>query len=99
MNITKYISKRYIVAIAAFVVWMVFLDPTSYFIHKELNDSIDKLETQRAHFKAEIAKDKQEIKVLKTDSGLERFARERYYMKKDDETIFIIETDSLKGEK
>lgn len=96
MKLFQYISKRYFIAISAFLVWMIFLDPTSYFIHKELDDQIEKLSRQKAHFEKEIANDKKQLQVLKTDSGLERYAREKYFMKKADEAIFIINTDSIK---
>ena len=47
--------------------------------------------------KREIEKDNKVIKKLSTEEGLEKFAREEYYMKRDNEEIFIIEyEDSLK---
>jgi hypothetical protein len=96
MNIFKHISKRYIIAISAFLVWIIFLDPTSYLIHKELDTEIDKLKNQKEYFQKVIKSDQEKIKVLESDSGLERYAREQYYMKKENESIFIIETDSIK---
>lgn len=96
MKIFNYISKRYFIAIGAFLVWIIFLDPTSYFIHKELDNEIEKLQEQKNHFEAVIKADNAKIKNLETDSGLIRYAREKYYMKKDNETTFIIETDSIK---
>ncbi len=99
MKLFQYISKRYFIAISVFLIWMIFLDPTSYFIHKELDDQIEKLSRQKAHFENEIKKDEEQLRVLKTDSGLERYAREKYFMKREDESIFIINTDSIKKEK
>ena len=75
----------------------LFFDANSYLIHHELNSDIDALETEKEYYRKEIEKDKKAIKKLSTEEGLEKFAREEYYMKRDSEEIFIIEyEDSLK---
>ncbi|MGO4911401.1 MULTISPECIES: FtsB family cell division protein [unclassified Leeuwenhoekiella] len=92
-------GNKYVLILLIFTIWMVFFDTNSWFIHKELNDEIDKLEGNRAYFKQEIKNDREQINKLKDSEELERFAREEYYMKKDKEEIFIIEyEDSLKTE-
>lgn len=76
---------------------MIFIDSNSLLIHRELNQDIEDLENEKEYYKNEIEKDKKAIKELSTDEGIERTARETYYMKKDDEDIYIIEyEDSLK---
>ena len=70
---------------------MLFFDAHSWFFHHELNSEIEELEYQKEHYKNEIAKDNKAIKELSTEEGVERAARENYYMKKDNEDIFIIE--------
>lgn len=74
-----------------FVVWMLFLDGSSWLLHRELNQEKQKLEGNRDYFKSEIEADKKQIEQLKDSAGLERFAREEYLMKKDNEEIYIIE--------
>ena len=52
---------------------------------------------KKVHLQKEIAKDKKALKALRNKKELERFAREEYYYKKENEEIFIIEyEDSLK---
>ncbi|WP_262501133.1 FtsB family cell division protein [Psychroserpens sp. Hel_I_66] len=83
-----------------FAVWMLFFDSNSLIIHSELNEDISDLENEKEYYRNEIEKDKKAIKELSTEDGIEKLAREKYYMKKDDEDIFIIEyEDSLKIEK
>ncbi len=95
----RILGNKYVLILLIFTIWMVFFDTNSWFIHKELNDEIDKLEGNRAYFKQEIKNDREQINKLKDSEELERFAREEYYMKKDKEEIFIIEyEDSLKTE-
>lgn len=93
----RILGNKYAIIFMIFMVWMVFFDTNSWFIHKELNDEIDKLEGNRRYFKEEINQDRTQINKLKDSQELERFAREEYYMKKEGEEIFIIEyEDSLK---
>ena len=75
---------------------MLFFDANSWLIHRELNNEIDDLEDQKEYYRKEIEKDKKALKKLNNEEGLEKFAREEYYMKRDNEEIFIIEyEDSL----
>ena len=79
-----------------FVIWMLFFDTNSFLTHVELNKEIKDLETEKEYYKREIEKDNKEIKKLSDDEGLEKFARETYYMKRENEEIYIIEyEDSL----
>ncbi|MCK0110078.1 septum formation initiator family protein [Flavobacteriaceae bacterium S0825] len=83
-----------------FAIWMLFFDSNSWFIHNELNNDIKALENEREYYKNEIKKDKKEIKKLSNDKGVEKYGREKYHMKKENEEIYIIEyEDSLKDNK
>jgi cell division protein FtsB len=83
-----------------FAVWMLFFDANSYLIHRELNNEMDALEDEKDYYKNEIEKDKKAIQELSTEEGIEKLAREKYYMKKENEEIYIIEyEDSLKNQK
>ncbi len=87
----KFLSNKYIWVLLFFITWMTFLDNYSYFDHRILNKEIDELEDNKNYYQEEIAKDNQNIKRLKNPDEIERYAREKYYMKKDSEDIYIIE--------
>ena len=70
---------------------MLFLDNYSYFDSRVLNKQIDELETNKKYYQEEIAKDQENIKLLKNPNQIEKYAREKYFMKKDSEDIYIIE--------
>lgn len=93
-------SNIYVLVSLVFVIWMLFFDTNSWwFTHRELNSEIEKLQMQKQHLQREIARDKEALNALRKKKELERFAREEYYYKKDNEEIFIIEyEDSLKTE-
>ncbi|MEK9604600.1 MAG: septum formation initiator family protein [Flavobacteriaceae bacterium] len=86
----------YIIILLLFLIWMIFLDTHSLKIHNELNEEIDKLEGQKKELNQLIEKDQTRIQQLNSRDSLERFARENYGHKKEEETIFYIEfEDSL----
>jgi cell division protein DivIC len=72
---------------------MTFLDNYSYFDHRILNKQIDELEDNKKYYQDEIAKDEKSIKSLKNPGQIERYAREKYYMKRDSEDIYIIDIE------
>jgi len=87
----KFLSNKYVWALLFFATWMIFLDNYSYFDHRILNNQIDELEDNKEYYQQEIRKDQQKIKQLKNPAQIEKYAREKYYMKKDSEDIYIIE--------
>lgn len=94
----KPFKNLYILIFAVFVVWMLFFDANSWLIHRELNADMDDLEDEKEYYQKEINKDKRAIKELSTEEGVEKIAREKYYMKRENEDIYIIEyEDSVKN--
>ena len=94
-KILKFIKSTYGIIIILFIFWMIFFDSNSLIIHSELNDDIKELNEQKTYYEKEIAKDNIELEMIKSDSGLEKYAREKLFMKKDNEEIFLIEYDSI----
>ncbi len=93
----KILRSTYILILILFGVWMLFFDTNSYLIHKELNEDIEALEENKDFYKAEIEKDKVFLDKMNDSNEIEKYAREKYYLKKEGESIFIIENeDSLK---
>ena len=92
----KVITNVYLVILTVFVVWMLFFDENSYLNHREFNKEIKELQTWNSYHKTKIAEDKETIRKLQDSLELERFAREKYLMKKENEDIYIIEFDTIK---
>ena len=87
----KILLNKYVIVSLFFVTWILFLDNYSYLDHRVLNKEIDELEDNKTYYQEEIKKDKDQIKRLKNPAQIEKYAREKYYMKKDSEDIYIIE--------
>src|SRR5690606_14112357 len=92
----RVLSNRYVLILLIFAAWMFFLDSNSWFIHNELNQEINELETNKEYYKKEIAKDRTVINKLNDSFELESYARQNYYMKRAEEDIFIIEYDTIR---
>jgi len=93
-KIPSYLKNTYVIIVLFFVIWMVFFDSNSTLVHLELNEQINDLKKETEYFKNEIKKDNKELSKIQSDSGLEKYAREELFMKRDNEDIFIIEFDS-----
>jgi cell division protein FtsB len=75
---------------------MLFFDENSFIRHQEFDGEIRKLEDEKEYFETEIKQDKEYLEKIDNKEELEKFAREEYKMKKDNEEIFLIEYDTLK---
>ena len=84
------------IILSVFLVWMVFFDENSFLNHREFDKEIDKLNREKEYYQSEIKQDKELIEKLKNEEDLEKFAREEYKMKKENEEIYLIEYDTLK---
>ncbi|MFD2891607.1 septum formation initiator family protein [Flavobacterium chuncheonense] len=94
----KLFGNRYVLGLLLFTVWMLFLDNYSYLDHRVLNKEIDELEDNIDYYRKEIKKDSIKIKKLKNNDQIERYAREKYYMKRKNEDIYLIEFEGEEKE-
>ena len=87
-------NNKYLVVFIVFLIWMLFLDTNSWIIQRGLNKKIEKLEGRKEFYKNEIYNDRKALDEINNDPEmLEKYARERFFMKKKNEDIFIIKVD------
>lgn len=87
-------NNKYIVIFVVFLIWMLFLDTNSWIIQRGLNKKIEKLEDRKEFYKNEILNDRKALDEINNNPEmLEKYARERFFMKKKGEDIFIIKED------
>lgn len=94
-KIFRFVSNKYVIILVLFIIWMGFFDENSYLNHRELDQEIDKLENANDYYKKQIDADQKVIDNLNDPDSLEKYAREEYKMKKENEDIFIIEYDTI----
>jgi len=70
---------------------MIFFDQESFIDQIRLSSTLNNLENQKTYYEDEIVNTREAINILENDTAhLEKYAREKYYMKKDNEDIFVI---------
>ncbi|MFO8233848.1 MAG: septum formation initiator family protein [Bacteroidales bacterium] len=85
------LRNKYILAILIFLLWIIFFDQNNLVDRVRQMQRNTKLEDEKAYYLDKIEEDSAKLHQLKTDAeNLEEFAREQYYMKKDDEDIYIV---------
>ena len=95
-SLFKILTNVFVLIFIPFLIWMLFFDENSYLVHRKFNQEIKDLESTISFYNLKIAEDKATIKKLEDSLQLERFAREQYLMKKENEDIYIIEFDTIK---
>ncbi len=89
--IIKAVSNKFTLTFVVFILWLSFFDQHSIWERKKHERKIESLSKEKDYFWVKIEKDKNRINELKTNKvNLEKFAREQYLMKKENEDIFII---------
>lgn len=90
--VVKILLNRYVFTGLGFVIWMIFLDGNNYFLQRELDTQIENLERDIDFYEEALETDRELLRQLETNpEAFERYARENFGMRKEGETITIIE--------
>lgn len=90
-SVLKILKNRYLIVGTAALIWMLFFDQYALVSRMKLQSQIAELKRDRDFYQKEIVRINEEKEALFTDRfALERFAREKYFMKKDNEDLFIV---------
>ncbi|WP_428328868.1 FtsB family cell division protein [Mucilaginibacter sp.] len=83
--------NKYFLITIAFLVWMIFFDKNDLFSQYQYHQQVSKLKQERDFYQKETAKVSNDLDELTSNpQKLEKFAREKYLMKKDNEDVFVI---------
>ena len=89
--------NRYFIVSIGFVVWMLFFDQRDYFQQKASSEELKKLETSAKYYNEEINNTKTQLNSLQNNGpSIEKFARERYLLKREGEEVYIFEDTTAK---
>lgn len=87
----KIISNKYVLSLLIFVVWMAFFDPKDWQLIHARKEKLKELEKSEEQLTKQIADTRKELNLLKTSAeSIEKYAREKYMMKKDNEDLYIV---------
>ena len=90
-NLFSYLKNKYVLTVLAFLVWMMFFDRNDVFMQFSQRSKLSQMQQDKLYFKEEIEKNQKIMDdLMNNPEKLERFAREKYLMKKDDEDVYVI---------
>lgn len=81
--------NKYSIVTAAFLIWMLFFDKSSFPANYMLHRSVDRLEAAKSEYEIKIVEARAE--KIEIEENKEKYARERYLMHKDNEDVIVIE--------
>lgn len=88
------LRNKFLLTIVGLVVWLAFFDKNDLGSQIELRQQVKQLEKDKNYFAQEISVITSDIKELASNpKALEKFAREKYLMKRNDEDVFVIVED------
>ena len=87
----SYLKNKYVIIILLFIVWIIFFDNYNLIRQSKIKKEIKQLEENKSFYKNEIKKDSTEYhELLNSDEKKEKFAREKFLMRKENEDVYII---------
>jgi cell division protein FtsB len=90
-KLPKFTRNFYFISGMLFFCWMLFLDSNDLYTQYKLSRQLKTLENEKEFYEQKIEEVKKEREQLLTDSEtLEKFAREKYLMKKESEDLYVI---------
>ena len=96
-HIPSFLRNKFFLASTGFVVWMLFFDRNDLFTQWERKNELKEMKASKAYFARQIKENRDISKALQFNaSAIEKFARETYLMKKDNEDLFIIQPSDRK---
>ena len=92
-HIPSWLKNKYLLAIIAFVVWMLFFDDRDIYItYFKQRHELNALEKNKHYYEQQIATTKKDLDQIKINAAtIEKYAREKYLMKRDNEDLFLVE--------
>ena len=95
MNFIRYVPSfiynKYFLASSLFAVWMLFFDRNDFFTQLDRKADLQQIEESKDYFSKKIAEGKKfSLDMRSNADAVEKFVREKYLMKRDNEDLFVI---------
>jgi cell division protein DivIC len=84
----------YVLVTVSFLIWMFFVDSNDFISQFKLKRKLDKLQSEKRFYEEkikEVEKDREEL--ISNPKLIEKYAREKYLMRKPTEDLYVIEYD------
>jgi len=93
----KVLKNKYFITAFSFLIWLSFFDRNDFITQHVYRSKLHELEKERNYYIEEIAKNRAEVTdLLNNPKNLERYAREKHRMKRDNEDVFVFVQENQK---
>jgi len=90
-KIPKFTKNFYFIFGFLFLLWMTFFDSNDLYSQYQLRKKVRTLQSEKAYYQKNIEQVRKDREELLSDKELlEKFARERYLMKKKSEDLYVV---------
>lgn len=90
-RLPRFVKNPYFLLGFGFLTWMLFFDSEDLLTQYQLWQQLKKLQEEKVYYLAKIEAVKKDWEELMThEELLEKFAREKYYMKKPTEDVYVV---------
>ncbi|MBK5273287.1 MAG: septum formation initiator family protein [Bacteroidia bacterium] len=97
-HIPSWIKNKYFISFAAFAIILLFLDKNDLFTQFTRSKELMELQQSKQYYTRQITTERKELELLKSNPAtLEKYAREKYMMKRDNEDLFILQEKQQNG--
>ena len=91
-KIIPFVANRYFIAILAFIVWMLFFDQRDFFQQRERAAELKKVEDAKKYYQKEIEYTQKQLNNIQNNkAAIEKYARERYLLRREGEELYLFE--------
>ncbi len=93
-KIKSFLRNYYVISSLTLLFWMIFFDSSNLIGVYSLKSKISDLEDQKEYYQEKIVEvQKTKDELFSNPESLEKFARERYLMKKENEDLYVIQKE------
>jgi cell division protein DivIC len=97
-RIPSWLRNKYFVAIAVFAAIMLFFDKNDIFTQMGRKKQLRELEESREYYSDQISSERKGLEQLKSNPRIvEKYVREKYLMKRDNEDLYLIQEKPVIG--
>lgn len=94
-HIPSFLKNKYFISTAVFCVIMLFLDKNDFFTQAERSKELREAQQSKRYYTKELAAERKVLQALETNPAtVEKVAREKYLMKRDNEELFLVSEKS-----
>ena len=96
MKFIQLIKNKYIITATAFIVFVLFIDHNDIFVQLDRQRQLKTLLTSKAWYQQQIELTQKNLNALQNSpSALEKYAREKFYLKRDNEDLFVVPAPNI----